>query len=68
MEKLASKLPRRMLTAAIRDARARVVRLQRDVDAVWRSLFVKVTDVCLWNALADQKDAVYSATFTASTC
>ncbi len=67
MEHLAEKLPGRMLSAAIRDVRSRIARLEWDVHATWKSLFRVVEDARLWNALVEQKDSHYSSTLTTST-
>ncbi len=59
LERIAEKLPARMLRAAIRDLRARLAGQQSDINDVWSDLFEQITDQVLWNALVDQKDAFY---------
>ncbi len=67
MERLAGRLPGRMLHAAIRDVRSCTSHVQWDLDATWKALFRTVEDTLLWNRLVDQKDAFYSSTLMAST-
>ncbi len=59
LQRLASRLPRRLLRAAIRDMRAREARLQAEIDAVWHLLFRTVKDARFWNALVRHKDAQF---------
>ncbi len=61
MERLAAKLPGRLLRAATRDVRTRLAQLQTEVDALWETLFHTITDARLWNALVAQKDNFYFA-------
>ncbi len=60
LERLAEKLPKRMLRAGIRDIRSRIVRLECQVDALWAGLFRTVLDATLWNGLVEQKDTYFS--------
>ncbi len=59
LERLATRLPQRMLRAAIRDVRVRFLALEREVDSLWANLFRIVFDATLWNALVSQKDSVF---------
>ncbi len=67
LERLAEKLPTRMLRAAIRDLRSRLASLQKEVDSVWVRLFSIVTDVALWNGLVQQKDSLFASILATST-
>ncbi len=51
MERLAYRLPRRMLRAAIRDLRSRQSRLQTELDFLWSVLYRMIPERDLWNAL-----------------
>ncbi len=67
MERLAHKIPRRLLSAAIRDIRARTSWLEKEADSIWNSLFRMVIDAHLWNALVQQKDWQYYSSLMSST-
>ncbi len=60
LERLAARLPQRILRAAIRDARSRLALLESQVNTIWTLLYRTITDVRLWNALTLQKDFYYS--------
>ncbi len=66
LERLAVRLPRRILHAAIRDVRAREACLQQELNFVWNSLYRLITDASLWNRLVFQKDNYFSHLFTAA--
>ncbi len=66
LERIAEKLPRRILRVAIRDVRSRVALLQLKVDAIWNCLFSIVTRTDLWDALVLQKDSYYSSVYATS--
>ncbi len=61
MERIASKLPLRMLRAAIRDLRVRLGRLQKDTTATWMFLYRIILDTVFWNALTFQKDNYFAS-------
>ncbi len=67
LERLANKLPCRILCAAIRDVCVRLSGLQKDVDDVWLDLYSTVTDTQLWNILVTQKDRAYFSMHISST-
>ncbi len=67
MRQLADRLPCRMLSAAIRDVRARAAGQQKDLNATWRALFQLVWDPCHWNVLVHQKDNFYTSMFKSTT-
>ncbi len=67
LERLARRLPVRMLNAAIRDMRIRTICLQQEIDSVWRSLFRLILDPCIWNQLVQQKDNYYNLHYTLAT-
>ncbi len=67
MERLAERLPTRMLCAATRDLRIHLVRLQRDVDVAWTELFRTIRDSHFWNALTCQKDAFFCSVLASET-
>ncbi len=66
LERLAYKLPGRMLRATIRDVRSCIAHLEKEIDSVWIRLFWTITDVILWNNLVKQKDIFYASILTTS--
>ncbi len=66
LQRLAVRLPHRMLNAAIRDLRVRSLQLQQDVDSIWLCLFRTIRDRGLWNELVNQKDNYYQTIYGAS--
>ncbi len=67
LQRLAGKLPLKMLRAAIRDMRARCTQLQWEIDSIWRDLYSVIIDSELWNALVWQKDSYYSSIYRTAT-
>ncbi len=63
LERLAAKLPQRILSAAIRDTRAQLAALQKSLDATWVFLYETITDSRLWNTLVCLKDQFYLEIF-----
>ncbi len=66
LERLAARLPRWMLRAAIRDMRTRLATIQRDLDCVWEN-FARILNHKLWNALVAHKDQFYYCQYVACT-
>ncbi len=59
LRRLAEKLPGRILRAAIRDSRQRLFQTQQTIDIYWIRLHKIIKDHRLWNAVVEQKDAMF---------